>query len=238
METHGGAAPPGARRGGLSGAAGEGLSRPRRGGLSGEQGEGRSRALRRGLSRAVPAGVLLVGVAAAGLVGAAEPEAKVSEEEGARHFAEAAAVLQHARCRNCHPAGDAPLHGDDGHPHAMHVSRASTAAGLNCTTCHRGKNTDFEHGPPGVPDWHMPPAETKMVFEGLSVAELCGRLKDPSKNGGRSLSALVEHVGHDPLVLWAWSPGPGRSKPPITHEAFVEHVRKWAAAGGPCPAGK
>lgn len=195
----------------------------------------RPRPWRRMLAWGLP-GIALLGLfAGARLVGAAEPSEKLTEEEGARHFAEAAKVLQHPRCRNCHPSGDAPLHGDEGAPHSMNVSRHSTTAGLNCTTCHRGKNVDFEHGPPGVPNWHMPPAETPMVFEGLSVAELCTRFKDPTKNGGRSLAALAEHVGHDPLVLWAWSPGPGRTTPPMSHETFVTHVQKWAAAGGPCP---
>jgi hypothetical protein len=185
---------------------------------------------------ALPGVVAAALVGAAGLVAAAEPAEKASEEEGARAFGEVAKVLQSPRCRNCHPNGNAPLHGDEGVPHSMNVSRTSAASGLACTTCHRARNADFEHGPPGVPDWHMPSAETPMVFQGLSVAELCNRLKDPAKNGGKSLAALVDHVGHDPLVLWGWEPGPGRSKPPTSHAAFVAAMRKWAAAGGPCPA--
>lgn len=163
-----------------------------------------------------------------------EPSTK-SEAEGARHFAEIAKVLQSPRCQNCHPSGDAPLHGDSGAAHSMNVSRKSPVAGLKCTTCHRGENQEELHSPPGVPGWRMPPDETRMVFQGLSAGDLCARLKDVTKNGGRSLDALREHMEHDPLVLWAWSPGPGRTKPPITHDAFVTHVKGWVAAGGPCP---
>jgi hypothetical protein len=171
---------------------------------------------------------------AAGLVAAGEPS-KIGEEEGARHFVEIAKVLQSPRCRNCHPAGDAPLHGDAGTPHSMHVSRRTNDAGVPCTTCHRGENQPFEHGPPGVPGWRMPVRDTPLVFEGLSVAELCGRVKDPKRNGGRNPEALVEHMEHDPFVLWAWSPGPGRTVPPMKHDELVTHVKRWVEAGAPCP---
>ncbi len=191
---------------------------------------------RRLLSLVLPSLGLVGFFAAARWVDAAEPSEKVSEEEGAAHFAAAATVLLSPRCKNCHPSGNAPLHGDSGAPHSMNVSRLSASSGLNCTTCHRSKNKDVEHSPPGVPNWHMPAAETPLIFEGFSAAELCNRLKDPTKNGGRTVADLTEHVGHDPFVLWAWNPGPGRSLPPMPHATFVEHMRKWALAGGPCPA--
>lgn len=150
-------------------------------------------------------------------------------------FVEVAKVLQSPRCRNCHPMGDAPLQTDAGVRHAMNVTRKSPKAGLPCSTCHRAKNADFVGGPPGLPTWHLPPDETPMVFEGRTPSELCAQLKDLTKNGNRSLADLEEHMGHDPLVLWAWSPGPGRTKPPLSHAAFLEHVHRWVAAGGPCP---
>lgn len=165
----------------------------------------------------------------------AEEPTKKSEEEAARHFVEIAKVLQSPRCQNCHPSGDAPLHGDAGAAHSMNVSRKSPAAGLKCTTCHRDANQEEAHSPPGVPGWRMPPDDARMVFQGLSAADLCARLKDTTKNGNRSLDALREHMEHDALVLWAWSPGAGRSTPPMTHDAFVTHVKRWAEAGGPCP---
>ena len=38
-------------------------------------------------------------------------------------FNEAAKVITHPRCVNCHPAGDRPLQGEDGHPHLPLVVR-------------------------------------------------------------------------------------------------------------------
>ncbi len=171
---------------------------------------------------------------AAGLSGAKEP-APSDDQDGARHFVEIANVLQSPRCQNCHPAGDAPLHGDQGVPHSMNVSRKSVEASLTCTTCHRSENQPMLHAPPGVPGWRMPDRDMPLVFEGLPVRELCERMKDPVLNGNRSLEQLVEHMGHDPFVLWAWAPGPGRTTPPMSHDALMQHVRAWVAAGAPCP---
>jgi hypothetical protein len=39
----------------------------------------------------------------------------------------------------------------------------------------------------------------------------------------------------DPLVLWAWNPGAGRSKPALSHDEFVRALKIWAEAGLPCP---
>lgn len=160
-----------------------------------------------------------------------------AELEAARvAFGDVARVLLSPRCRNCHPAGDAPLHGDAGTPHSMNVSRRSAEAGLACTACHRERNSAIPGAPPGAPSWHMPGRETPMVFEGHTPASLCEQLKDPAATGGRDLVDLVVHVEDDPFVRWAWQPGPGRSTPPIAHADFVAATARWAAAGGPCPA--
>ncbi|MFO0677302.1 MAG: cytochrome c3 family protein [Polyangiaceae bacterium] len=145
-------------------------------------------------------------------------------------------VLTSPRCRNCHPVGDAPLNGNLGLPHAMNVSRKSPEAGLPCTTCHREENGRDPGSPPGVPGWHMPPREQPMPFEKRTSRELCLQIQDPTKNGGRTLASLVEHVASDKLVLWAWNPGPGRARPPISHDELVAKTRTWVDAGGPCPA--
>lgn len=165
-----------------------------------------------------------------------EPEATIDAPDrtaGVRAFADVARVLQSPRCLNCHPAGNAPLQGDDSRPHAMNVTRHSAAVGLPCTTCHRPEAYDAPHLPPGNPVWHLAPRE--QVFEGLSVGDLCRGLKDPEKNGGRDLAALLEHVSHDELVLWGWTPGGERTTPPLEHAAFVEAFTTWVEAGGPCP---
>ena len=45
-----------------------------------------------------------------------------------------------------------------------------------------------------------------------------------------------DHVAgdSDKLVLWGWSPGPGRDPVSIPHDAFVAKFKQWVAAGAPC----
>lgn len=150
-------------------------------------------------------------------------------------------VLQHPRCQNCHPAGDAPLQGDEGRVHAQNVQRGPAGFGMvgaECTTCHRDANPPDAfgpHTPPGIAKgWHMPPPETKLVFVGLSPTALCEQVKDPARNGGMGATQLRVHLD-DELVTWAWTPGFGRTPPPVSHTDFVRAWEAWAAAGMPCP---
>lgn len=186
------------------------------------------------IRRAAAIGILAV---PALLIGAAvlSPRAAVAEDPAVASFLQIAKVLQSPRCVNCHPTGDYPLQGDDARPHRMKVSRRSEDAGLPCTTCHQRQNAPFLHGPPGVPGWKLPPRDMPMVFQGKTPRELCEQLKDPAQNGHKKLSDLEEHFGHDPIVLWGWNPGPGRKKPPISHEELVGHTKRWLDAGAPCP---
>ncbi|HTR02646.1 MAG TPA: hypothetical protein VMN82_05565 [Thermoanaerobaculia bacterium] len=171
---------------------------------------------------------------------AAAPPPGVSEKDGLAAFETVRAVLQNARCQNCHIPGDAPLQFDAGLPHAMNVQRGEQgkgAAGLACTTCHGTANPPESYGPhapPGAPNWHLPPPDQKMVFIGLSSGDLCRTLKDPKRNGGRSFAALETHVSEDKLVLWGWSPGTGRAPVPVAHADFVAAFKTWVAAGAPC----
>lgn len=89
--------------------------------------------------------------------------------------------------------------------------------------------------PPGAPNWHLPPSQTKMVFIHLSSGELCRTLKNQKANGGKDLQALVEHVSTDKLVLWGWNPGVGRQAVSIPHDQFVKQFQTWVDAGSPCP---
>src|SRR6202171_1782141 len=147
-------------------------------------------------------------------------------------------VLISPRCQNCHPAGDAPLQGDDSHVHLQNVKRGKDGRGvygMRCDTCHQTANLPGEHMPPGNPKWGLPPAEHKMVFVGRSPSELCRQLKDPKQNGGRSLQALFEHVAFDDLVGWGWDPGQGRTLPPLSRADTSAQMKTWIEGGAACP---
>jgi hypothetical protein len=198
------------------------------------------------------AALLTAGLAAACSHGASQPpapaaagpaaSAPAARKDPVSSFETVRAVLQSPRCLNCHPRGDAPLQGDDSHVHHQNVQRGfegKGVPGLGCATCHGKANPPDSYGPhepPGVEDgWHLPPAHTRMVFQGLGSRALCEQLKDPKRNGGMDMAALVEHVEKAPLVLWGWSPGYGRKPVPIAHAEFVSAFKAWADAGGPCP---
>jgi len=157
------------------------------------------------------------------------------KERSVALFVEAGKVLQHARCVNCHPAGDRPLQGNDAHPHQPLVTRGVDgmgAAGMRCPTCHGRAN--FEPGGvPGNPVWHLAPIE--MAWVGKSLAEVCVQIKDRTRNGNKSLADLVHHMGEDPLVAWAWRPGGDRQPVPGTHEEFHALVSAWVETGAACP---
>jgi hypothetical protein len=175
----------------------------------------------------------IAGIALFSLEAAAQPH-----DTGIRAFREIASVLTSPRCLNCHVSGDAPLQGDDNRIHNMMVARGPDGKGtpaMRCTNCHRESNVITPHGPPGTPEWRMPGAAIPMAWQSLTTRQLCRALRDPATNGNRSLADLVEHVTADKIVNWGWSPGPGRSVPPLSHQQFVSAVSTWAAAGGPCP---
>lgn len=156
-------------------------------------------------------------------------------------FNEAVKVFFSARCANCHPAGDIPTQGDEMVPHTMAVTRGKDGHGVygqRCSTCHQLENLPGEHMPPGTSKaWHMPPANQKMVFQGLTPGQLCRNFKNPATNGGfKTLREAMEHIQKkDPLVTWAWEPGNGRTVPPMSFEDFSAKVEEWVTNGGACP---
>ncbi len=147
-------------------------------------------------------------------------------------------VFMHPRCVNCHPAGDVPLLGEEGKPHAQGVKRGKEGRGMyasKCVNCHTDSNQPGFNMPPGVPDWHMPPAAQKMVFQGRTARELAGLLLDTAANGGKSREALLQHVTRDPLVIWGWNPGEGRALPPLPHAEFARQFAVWIDNGAYLP---
>jgi hypothetical protein len=156
----------------------------------------------------------------------------------AKAFLEVHKVFTSPRCQNCHPAGDAPLQGDDSHVHIQDVKRGKDGHGVSamrCQTCHQTTNLAGDHMPPGNPKWSLPSPEHKMVFVGRSPAELCRQLKDPKQTGGRSLQQLLQHVADDELVGWGWNPGDGRALPPLSRPDTVAQMKIWIDGGAACP---
>lgn len=157
-------------------------------------------------------------------------------------FLEAAKVITDPRCMNCHPAGDHPLQGDDHHIHQPAAFRGEAnngGPGLKCATCHSSRNFTLSVGEasyqsiPGHPRWALAPLE--MAWEGKSVGDICRQIKDPTRNGGRSLALLHEHFAKDDLVAWAWSPGAGRMPAPGTQEQLGTLIQAWIETGAECP---
>ncbi len=156
-------------------------------------------------------------------------------ERSAALFTEAGKVLQHPRCVNCHPSGDSPLQGEDGRLHRPPVRRGLGglgAIGMQCMTCHQEAN--FDPGRvPGAHHWALAPRQ--MAWEGLSLTEICEQVKDPQRNGSRSLDDIARHMSEDALVAWGWEPGVDREPAPGTQEAFGELIHAWIDTGAVCP---
>jgi hypothetical protein len=149
-------------------------------------------------------------------------------------FTEAAKVIMNPRCMNCHPAADRPTQGNDMHAHLPPVAHGAGS----CQTCHTDRNfTLMERASyqsiPGHPRWDVAPIE--MAWQGKSAGEICQQIKDPQRNGGRSLELLHDHLTKDDLIAWAWHPGAGRDPVPGTQERLGELVRAWIDSGAACP---
>ncbi|WP_157217745.1 Isoquinoline 1-oxidoreductase subunit [Flavisphingomonas formosensis] len=151
-------------------------------------------------------------------------------------FTEAGKVIQHPRCLNCHPATERPTQTDAMRPHEPLVVRGDGgigAAGLRCITCHHNANFD-PAGVPGNPKWALAPPE--MAWQGKSLGDICRQIKDPARNGGRSMAELVHHMAEDELVGWGWHPGGKRTPAPGTQAEFGALIKAWADSGANCPA--
>jgi hypothetical protein len=104
--------------------------------------------------------------------------------------------------------------------------------GMECTSCHQDRNVELTRVP-GAPNWHLAPLE--MAWVGRTPRQVCEQLKDPKRNGGKSLAQIVEHNAHDELVGWGWKPGADREPAPGTQERFGAIVAAWVETGAECP---
>ncbi|QSQ14552.1 Isoquinoline 1-oxidoreductase subunit [Myxococcus landrumensis] len=150
-------------------------------------------------------------------------------------FLETSRVYFHPRCSNCHPDGDSPFQETGAMLHNPPVTRGPEdkgVVGMTCEGCHQDRNVELARVP-GAPNWHLAPRS--MAWTGKSARALCEQLKDPARNGGKTLEQLVEHNKHDALVAWGWAPGSGREPAPGTQARFGELVAAWVATGAECP---
>jgi hypothetical protein len=150
-------------------------------------------------------------------------------------FIEAGKVLTSPRCVNCHPAGDRPLQGETRRLHQPPVERGVDGFGavtMRCATCHQDANFD-PAGVPGHQHWHLAPRE--MAWENKTLGEICAQIKDPARNGGRSLEQISMHMATDSLVGWAWAPGFSREPAPGTQKEFGALIEAWVKTGAVCP---
>ncbi|TKC01550.1 hypothetical protein [Pedobacter cryotolerans] len=167
-------------------------------------------------------------------------KAVIDSVTSVKAFQQVYRVLMSPRCMNCHPAGDVPLQGDDSHLHAMLPKRGLDGKGLNamkCNSCHQPTNTPGLNTPPGDPNWHLPPANMKMVFQGKTPSQLAKQLVNPKTNGNKNMKQLIAHAD-DGLVLAGWNPGEGRTLPPLSHAEFKKAWIEWIKTGAVAPKDK
>jgi hypothetical protein len=156
-------------------------------------------------------------------------------------YTEAFKVIGNPRCQNCHPKDGMPRQGPDSHPHNPTIAIRDgdhVVGGPPCASCHGAANYpvwgEDTRSIPGNPKWALAPAA--MAWQGKTPGEICRQIKDPSRNGGRSTAQLFDHMAHDGLVGWAWSPGAGRAPAPGTQAEFGALVQAWIDSGARCPA--
>ena len=165
-----------------------------------------------------------------------------AQETGLAAWGKIYEVFSHPRCANCHVGSDSvPIwsgssYGPDARPHGMNIHGGASRIGaeyIACSTCHTQHNSELPHGPPGAPVWLLPAVE--MQWFGKASAEICAQVKDPARNGNRTVAKVAEHIERDELVHWGWAPGPGREPAPYSVAQLVEFLKQWDAAGAPCP---
>lgn len=155
-------------------------------------------------------------------------------------FTEASKVITHPRCLNCHPVTREPTQGDHLHPHIppMPVGNVDHGIpGLPCNSCHGSDNFATVGSRitsvPGAVQWGLAPVS--MAWQGKTLHEICEQIKDPNRNGGRSLADIQKHMSTDKTVGWAWHPGAGRAPAPGTQVELGILIQAWISTGAYCP---
>jgi hypothetical protein len=156
--------------------------------------------------------------------------------DGSAAWDKIAGVLTSPRCLNCHPRDDWPTQGETLKRHRVAAPQRGPhnhgVPAMRCSTCHQERNQEIA-GIPGASHWHLAPAS--MGWVGLSTGALCRSIKDPAKNGNRTVAQVAAHMTEDALVRWAWTPGGKRQPPPVPFDEFAAALDAWMNAGAPCP---
>lgn len=143
--------------------------------------------------------------------------------------------MLHPRCVNCHPSDDVPRQRDAHELHNPPVLRGDDdkgIPGLRCDSCHQDRNLELARVP-GTPDWHLAPKS--MPWLDRTPGAICNQVKDPKRNGGKTLAQIVDHSAHDKLVAWGWAPGSGREPAPGNQPRFGALMAAWVETGAACP---
>ena len=176
------------------------------------------------------------------------PEGSVSSQEGLASWQMFYEVASHPRCSNCHvgaanrPMWSGPSYGKT-RVHGMNINAGESRIGsetLVCSTCHTTLSAPdpqanaVPHSAPRVAQtWALAPVEAEWF--GKSSAYICNQLKDPERNGNRTIREVAAHLDHDAVLRWAWAPGGDREPAPHSLQEAMDALMKWAAAGTPCP---
>lgn len=128
-------------------------------------------------------------------------------------------------------------------PHGMNVNAGESRIGAEtvvCSTCHttlsesRPDANITPHAAPRVAiAWALAPVEPEWV--GKTSTSICEQLKDPERNGGRTIREVAAHLDHDLILHGAWNPGGNREPAPYSLQESMDFLMKWAAVGTPCP---
>ena len=120
-------------------------------------------------------------------------------------------MLLHPRCVNCHPPDDRPRQGDRhaGARSARGARRRRRRRARACTA--RPATRTATSSSPACPA-RRSGTSRRSRWRGSAArrAQICAQIKDPARNGGKTLEQIWEHSAHDELVAWGWTPGHGR----------------------------
>ncbi len=170
----------------------------------------------------------------------------VSKADGLAAWSRIYEVTSHPRCSNCHTgASDRPMWSGPSYgktrAHGMNIRAGESRMGVEyvpCATCHvtnlnASSTNETPHTAPQVAaPWRLAPIEADWF--GRSSQEICTQLRDPDRNGDRTLEDIAAHLDHDVILHWAWNPGGGREAAPYSLQEHVTDILAWGTAGFPC----